>query len=584
MLSTRGNRMNLFSDHKFLFLLALFAFFAAAVGYWATYSGIIQILGIIVFGSFSLLWKEKHVKIAGLVFLLLLSFINIGLNGLKFGIDFNGGTRIPVMLERAVDDETMGKMVSIIKERASAFSLSEVKVRAIGNNQINVEIPSSDEQRIKLVEDVLSHKGVYWGVIDGKIAVSGEHIFAKSIGSMDAASLLRSGADWGVSFMVDREGAEMFAAAAKGKADYPVYMFLDRPSDADLFYTRSELRSSMLNDSGEKETLGALRNALKLDEGRDIGVYVLDDVFNTTNVTVAPRTNATLAIISKNASAAYKTKLVELGYTVRELDDNSIRPSFIRTSTAVLVVDKLEAVGLLSAPILNVDLAGGIPVYNLAITGNVGNLSGAAKTEAARDKTRYMESILKGGSLPVGISLGSRTTIPATLGREFLNLSLIGIAISLVVISILVGLRYRNVRATLPIVIISLAEFAILLSILGSFTIDLAAIAGILAAIGVGIDAQIVITDELLKKDQRSVEEKTDHAFSIIKTNMIVASLSMLPLLFSKVISGVVVVEILGFAISTILGALLGYLLSRPAYAAIVEYILGIEEKKAGAS
>lgn len=180
--------------------------------------------------------------------------------------------------------------------------------------------------------------------------------------------------------------------------------------------------------------------------------------------------------------------------------------------------------------------------------------------------------------MPVGISLGSRTTIPAMLGKEFLNLSLIGIIASLVAISILVGVRYRNVRATLPIIIISLAEFVILLSILGSFTIDLAAIAGILAAIGVGIDAQIVITDELLKKDNRSVEEKTEHAFAIIKTNVIVASLSMLPLLFSKVISGVVVVEILGFAISTILGALLGYLLSRPAYAAIVEYILGTEE------
>ncbi len=570
--------MDIFKDHKFLFLLAIFALFAGAIAYWASYSGILQIFGIIVFGSFSLLWKEKRIKIAGLVFLLLLSLINIGLNGLKFGIDFNGGTRIPVLLERAVDDETMAKMISIIKERASAFSLSEVKVRAIGNNQINVEIPSSDEERIKTVEDILSHKGVYWGVIDGRIAISGEHIFAKSIGPMDANSLLRSGADWGVSFMVDREGAEMFARAAKGKADYPVYMFLDRPADADLFYTRSELRSAMLEDSGERETLGALRNALKLDEGRDIGVYVLDDVFNETNISIAPRTNATLALISRNASADYKQRLEGLGYVVKEFDDTSIRPSFIRTATAVLVVDKLEAVGLLSAPLLNVGLAGGIPAYNFAITGSVGNLSGTAKAEAAKEKMRYMESILKGGSLPVGISLGSRTTIPAMLGKEFLNLSLIGIIASLVAISILVGLRYRNVRATLPIIIISLAEFVILLSILGSFTIDLAAIAGILAAIGVGIDAQIVITDELLKKDNRGVEEKTEHAFAIIKTNVIVASLSMLPLLFSKVISGVVVVEILGFAISTILGALLGYLLSRPAYAAIVEYILGTEE------
>jgi preprotein translocase subunit SecD len=98
--------------------------------------------------------------------------------------------------------------------------------------------------------------------------------------------------------------------------------------------------------------------------------------------------------------------------------------------------------------------------------------------------------------------------------------------------------------------------------------------AGILAAIGVGVDAQIVITDEILKKDENTIEEKTEPAFSIIKMNAIVASLSMLPLFFSGI------VEIIGFAISTILGSLLGYLLSRPAYAVIVEKILGIEEKQ----
>ena len=90
--------------------------------------------------------------------------------------------------------------------------------------------------------------------------------------------------------------------------------------------------------------------------------------------------------------------------------------------------------------------------------------------------------------------------------------------------------------------------------------------------IGVGVDAQIVITDELLKRDKLRKEEKMDHAFSIIKTNVMVATLSMTPLLFSGL------VEVIGFAISTIMGSLLGYLLTRPAYAAIVGKIIKIEE------
>ncbi|MFH1221781.1 MAG: hypothetical protein V1492_01715 [Candidatus Micrarchaeota archaeon] len=573
--------MDILRDTKLLVLIALFAIFGAALAVWGTYSGILLILALVVFGSLSLTWHEKHLKIAALIFIVALSLLNIGVNGVKFGIDFKGGTRIPVVLERPVDQATMSQLVNIIKERASGMSLSEVKVRAVGNTQVDVEIPSSDEGRIKLVEDILSHKGVYLGIVDGQIGVSGEHIFSKTIGPLTQDSLIRSGADWGVSFTVDRVGAETFAKAANGKADYPVYMFLDRPNDAALFYTRSEFRATMYNDSGERESLNALKAALKLDGGKNINVYILDDInFTDANSTAKPYTNKTFALISNSSAALYGQQLTEAGFVVKAVSDNSTKPTYMRSSTGVLILEKLEVAGLLSSPILSPDITTGIPGYHYAITGGVESTDPTVKAQLGRERTQYMESILKGGSLPVEISLGSRTTLPATLGEEFLNLSLIGIALSLIVISLLIGIRYMNIRATLPIVAISLAEFVILIAILGSFTIDLAAVAGILAAIGVGVDAQIVITDELLKKDEHSIEEKTEHAFEIIQTNVIVATLSMLPLLFSKLISGVVVVEILGFAISTILGSLLGYLLSRPAYAVVVEKILDIESKE----
>ena len=96
---------------------------------------------------------------------------------------------------------------------------------------------------------------------------------------------------------------------------------------------------------------------------------------------------------------------------------------------------------------------------------------------------------------------------------------------------------------------------------------------GVGVTVGVGVDAQIVITDELLKRDERKTSEKIELAFGIIKTNATVAIFSMVPLLFSGL------VEIIGFATSTMLGALLGYMLTRPAYAAIVEKVLAAERK-----
>ncbi|MDD5340383.1 MAG: hypothetical protein PHV13_03980 [Candidatus ainarchaeum sp.] len=559
--------MDFYTDRKFQFLVLMFAVFAAGLLVYPLFAGLLLIAALIFFGTFSLMWKEPHIKLAGMVLLVVLALLNVSANHMKFGIDFVGGTRIPVILEHQVDQATMDELVQTIKKRASVLGLSEAKVRAIGSTEIIVEISNNDESVIRSIEDTLSHQGVYEGIVDGQLAVSGERIYPSSIRALGSSELVQQRADWGVGFSVDRQGAEQFAQAAKGKADYPIYMFLDRPQDAAFFYERADFKSAIPQDSGEKEALKSMRDALRLN-GSDIQVYLVEDAANAT-----PMTNKTRAFISANASAASKSLLRERGFTVVEVNASQIRPEFTRTNSGVLIVSNLEASGLLTAPLLGGGITGGIPNYNYVVTGSVQETNAQLKAQEASAKVKSIESILKGGSLPVQISLGSRTTLPASLGNEFLKYSLIAIAFSLVAISVLIGLRYRNLTATMPIVLISLAELVILLSILGSFTIDLAAMAGIIAAIGVGVDAQIVITDELLKRDEHSTREKIGLAFGIIKTNAIVAISSMIPLLFSGL------VEVIGFAISTILGALLGYMLTRPAYAAIVERVLAAEKK-----
>lgn len=558
--------MDFYKDSKFLALLFLFAMFLAGIALNpATVGGLLIILAVIVFGSIGLFWKESHIKIAALVFLVLLALVNVALNGVTFGIDFSGGTRIPVTLDEAVDQDTMAELVQTVKKRVSVFGLTQVKVRAIGDSQVNVELPSDDESTIAIVEETLAKQGVFQGIIDGKEALNGEHIFSQSINAV-SPQYLQGGADWGVQFSVDNEGAAQFAQAAKGKNDYPVYMFLDRPTNAVVFYERDSFKRYILADSGEKESLRSMRDALSLEEG-DIGVYLMEDL--PANLSA----NGTKAVVSKNMSSTYKTAIVQMGFALDEREDSEMTAEFSRTRTGVLILQRFEAGGLLSAPLLNSGVTSGIQSYTYTVTGGVTATNPTEKAIEARDRVKSMESILKGGSLPVQITLGSRTTVPASLGSEFLRLSLIAIVASLVAISALIGVRYRNLKATAPIMLISMAELVILISILGSFTIDLAAMAGIIAAVGVGVDAQIVITDELLKKDKRKTAEKIELAFGIIKTNATVAIFAMVPLLFSGL------VEIIGFAESTILGALLGYLLTRPAYATIVEKIIESEKK-----
>ncbi len=558
-----------------LVIVALFLLFAIGIinyGGFSAMSGLIMILSIIVFGIVSLIWHDNDVKLACLVAIVLLALINVSINydNMKAGIDFSGGTRIPITLEKAVDAQTMDNLLLTVRKRATVLGLSNPRVKSVGGNQIVIELPKGEPEQLELIEETLSKQGIFNGIVDGQIAVAGENIYSQSITSIKNANYLQQiGADWGVSFSVNKKGAEQFATTAKGKADYPVYMFLDRPEDAIIVASMNDLRTNTQIDVTDKEVLNAVRDTLAL-QGDDIELYLTDELSD--NSTIEPKTNKTKALISNSTSGEIKQILVSKGFVIKELPASTFSPQFNPTTGGQeLRVESWDVIGLLSAPSLSAQITTGIPSYNYIVTGAARGATIEEKRKDAMDNERKIESILKGGSLPVQISLGSRTSIPPTLGNEFLKLSFLGLIAVVVAISIFIAVRYRHIKLVLPIVGITIAELIILISILGSFEIDLAAIAGIIAALGVGVDSQIVITDELLKKNDATHEEKIGYAFGIIKTNVIVAVVAMIPLLFGVYFG---IVEVVGFAISTMIGALLGFLLTRPGYAVLADRIL----------
>jgi len=511
--------------------------------------------------------KRDSIRIAALLAIIFLSAFSIYSNGVKFGIDFSGGVRIPVLLSQPVDSATMEEIVATIKTRAASFGLSEVKVRPIGDSEIYVELPQSSPQLVSDVEMLLSKQGVYRGIVDGKVAVKGEEIYTGTI--MRIPSQYLQGADWGVSFTVTQGGAQRFATVAKGKGNYPLFMYLDRPADAIIIISEKELMSDAAAKSrvvpiSKTRALELAQKALAL-EGDNITLYIEEEVPG--NFSLSPATNKSRAIVA--AGSALIPGLKEAGFEVVEKEEGEMTPAYTTspdnpTSDAVVT---WKAVGLMSAPRLVPSVTEGIPNFSYTINGPAEGATAALKAQDALKKEKELESLLKGGALPVQITVGSKTIIPAPLGAEFLRLSLIGIAFSLLAIALMVAIRYRHLQIIIPMLFISFAELAILLAILGSFTIDLAGMAGILAAIGVGVDAQIIVTDELLKKEGE-MKKRLEKAFAIITTSVLVAVIAMVPLLF---FSGLV--EIIGFATATVLGSLLGLFISRPAYAVIAEHL-----------
>ncbi|MDD5172297.1 MAG: hypothetical protein PHF60_04650, partial [Candidatus ainarchaeum sp.] len=141
--------MDFYKDRKFQLLLLAFLAFAygvVAVGGW------LLIVALLFFGFASMWGKQPHIKLSGMIFLVLLALINIYVHGMLFGIDFVGGTRIPVVLEHSVDKDTMNELVQTIKSRVNTMGLKEVKAVAVGDSLINVEIASTDEATIAFIE------------------------------------------------------------------------------------------------------------------------------------------------------------------------------------------------------------------------------------------------------------------------------------------------------------------------------------------------------------------------------------------------------------------------------------------------
>ena len=528
---------------SFILLALLFLALAGLLVINADSRGFVLTFSILLFGFTSSVLKEGELKIASLAFLLGLAVLNLLLYGLNLGIDFAGGIRVPLVVERPLTGPEMQELVDAIKGRVSSLGLTQVKVMPVGDQEVYIEVPATDETTIDKIEQLVTQQGVFKAVVDGQVVLEGKDILTDTI----APRVIGEGR-WAVSFTITGKAAEEFAKKVKGKANYPLYMFLDRPENAVVILSRDALLQRY-NDYDPADVLLALKDPLK---GSSIEVIFLEDI-NGSNLSL---TNKTI-ITSQEIANALRLN----DSNVKIVSDDELYPILVGIPGSDVTVDRWDAVGLLSSPRLSEGITTGVINLNYQI-------SGSAKDNAeAEERAKFIASILKGGVLPAKLYIGSKTFVPAPLGEKFFSYSMIALLTALVAVSLFVAIRYRNLVLTAPILAITIAELIILTSTIGSFTLDLAAMAGVIAAIGVSIDAQIVITDELLSKEGTK-EEKLQKAFNIVNNSATVAILAMLPLFFSSL------VEIIGFATVAILGALLGVLISRPSYAVIAERLM----------
>ncbi len=217
----------------------------------------------------------------------------------------------------------------------------------------------------------------------------------------------------------------------------------------------------------------------------------------------------------------------------------------------------------------------GKAVTQIAISGGGAGVTEEAAYADALKQMNKLQTILITGSLPVKLEILKLDTISPVLGQAFIkNIFVVALAGFLSVAAVLF-LRYRRIKITLLIMLTSVSEMLITLGFasLSGWSFDISAIAGLIAAIGTGVNDQIVMLDEGVRdKTSASWKEKLKRGFKIILTAWLTMVVAMIPLGWAG--AGL----IRGFALTTIAGITIGILITRPAFADMVERVMNKEQ------
>ena len=185
-----------------------------------------------------------------------------------------------------------------------------------------------------------------------------------------------------------------------------------------------------------------------------------------------------------------------------------------------------------------------------------------------------LEIHLRAGALPVDVMVAGSGGTSAPLGERYKAMTLLAGVLALVTVGFVIYYRYREPSIVLPMVLINASEVIILLGFIAliRFQMDLPTIAGLIAVLGTGIDQLVIITDEILHEGKvpspNLYLKRLARALGIIVAAAATVFIAMVPLALMDLST------LKGFAIITMLGVLVGVMVTRPAYGKVIMQIL----------
>ncbi|MFA4668027.1 preprotein translocase subunit SecD [Pyrococcus kukulkanii] len=502
-------------------------------------------------------WKKilLNGRVILLIFFLMISIISLATRGLTFGLDISGGISITVKLEKPVDPQTMEQVRIALDQRLNALGVKDIIIEPWGNQFVIIKVARVSEEEADQLVKTIERQGVFYAEFEGVIFATGKDILNVGSVSYDPRQ-----SAWVVPFRLSKEAAEKFAELARGKAGYPVDMFLDPPVNSTLVVSK-EFYNALT--SSEFMMAGNMTLAERIEKAFNIKILVYNNQ-TAEEIAEVAKNSERVILVDVNSDLAKELKALGLSVEIRTREKDETMDEFVRRVLRLYGPYKVGS-----------GLATGQPQTEVMIS-----IGGSQNDIRARNDAQIVAVVLRSGSLPVKLSIERIDYISPKLGENFKQQVLIAGIAALLVVGAIVYLHYRRFKIAIPVMFTSFSEVLIILGIASMirWNLDLPSIAGIIAAIGTGVDQQIVITDELLGEvggvKRRSVKrsgvlKRMGRAFFIILASATTTIVAM-SFLFKFFVGG-----LRGFAFTTILGVLVGILITRPAYGEIAKVLIG---------
>ncbi|GLU46930.1 protein translocase subunit SecD [Nocardiopsis ansamitocini] len=395
----------------------------------------------------------------------------------KLGLDLSGGTQIILETQDGDDGteanaENTDKVVEVLRNRIDALGVSEATMSRSGENRVIVELPG--------VQDPTEAAEII-----GQTAQLTFHpVLGMSQGGGAGGGLGGLGGD-----SANAPADESNAPAADGEA----------PADGAPEGMSPEDLEALLGNQGGAPGAGGDQPA---ENPADVALTLPDEQGNQLQLGKAVIQGDQVA----SASAAL-TQFQDAWVTNLSFRSDG-REAWAKLSGDAACFDQGDAKRriaivldnkVISAPVVQ-DATCGVG-YTTGTT-SISNPDGMPLPEQ-QESSQELATLIEGGSLPLPVTEVQRQTVGPTLGAEAIQASFIagGIGILLTALYICVAYRFAGFLASLALICYTLIAYAAMVA-LGA-TLTLPGLAGFVLAIGMAIDANVLIFERAREEYQR---------------------------------------------------------------------------------